>query len=96
MKLSDLIICENEFSIKARMFPNSLFSLGDVYGLDCSILPTLSNAGDVAGMAVYSCYGITEKETCVYGGLGDMQCSIRSCQPKHNEAGITHHLDVCL
>ena len=63
--------------------------LHNIHGLDCAILPSLSKAGDVVGTAMYSCYGITKKQTFVYGGLGDMQCSIRSCQPEENEAGMT-------
>lgn len=56
------------------------------HGFDCSILPSLVPVCQSVGTSMFSCYGITKNETVVYGGLGDMQCSIRSCNSQANEA----------
>ena len=54
----------------------------------CSLLPHIIGVKKCVGMATVSCYGITKNVTKVYGGLGDMQCAIFSCNPSPNEAGI--------
>ncbi|XP_066911025.1 sedoheptulokinase-like [Clytia hemisphaerica] len=54
--------------------------------IDPSLLPTVLPVQQPIGMATVSCHGITKNHTVVYGALGDMQCAVRSCRPKGNEA----------
>ena len=61
------------------------FSL-DTAGFDTSILPTVAKAGSKAGHLHDNWFGI-DKGCDVFVAMGDMQCSVRTCNVKTNEAG---------
>lgn len=54
--------------------------------VDCSILPAIVTVRQKFTSHV-SCYGIVSGVTEINAGLGDLQCSIKSCNPADNEAG---------
>ena len=61
--------------------------LNKVPGFPADILPQVVAPGTVVGKLKSNWHGINEG-TRVQVALGDLQCSVLSCEPKMNEAGL--------